>query len=1230
MELFQNQLMLFNKDEPELYVEIIEEEPLKVIPGDLDNVTEMLPQLFPEQQEDVTFAEKRFASGGKGYLFTNGTGTGKAQPLHSKVLTPNGWKTMGDINKNDYVINHEGLKTKVIETYPQGILKVYEITFSDGSKTQCCEEHLWETQTLKERRNQNNIDNSIFNSSKTKDPNRHKPKVRTTKEIMNSLNDRHFIPIVKPIVMNKKSLKIHPYLLGVLLGDGSISRNTISFSSIDEEIVNKCKKIIPKNCILREVKTNENKVNTYSITSKKRISIWNGETAITQKSDIAEYLSDYKLLGTKSDNKFIPEEYKFSSIEQRIELIRGLMDTDGTVDKKGLASYSTISEKLKDDFIYIIQSLGGIATVSSRIPFYKKDGKKIYGKKCYTIRINVNSFNPFFLYRKHSMYLPSYKYTGKRVITNVSYIGDYECKCISVEDKRSLYVTDDCILTHNTFVALGLVYRFMLQGKDNIIIVVPTEQKCKDFIEEAEIHFSMNIRMLNGIHDAGFKIVITTYANYYQNLALLRRSPDLVVYDECHYLNQNEKGKETVYYEQHKAICNLPSRARDKVAELMQFEKPSYDGTTNYYQLNEIWENKFQNFVEMLVNKTKVLFFSATPFAYHKSIKYADGCLFDIEEQIKLKEEVYGRYNEALGFNDFLVKHFGYRMKYNKITIPETGVDVNLMERMFFENHNKLGVMSTRVLKLDYDYSREFITINSEIGTFINSGIEMFYDSNFQKEFPYLASKFHKKYTYNYVNQLLECVKAQEIYERIQQHIDLNRKIVIFHNYNHSALEHPFRFESSKLLTIDEKSLEKTLEDEIKKFYEEYPEYYNLDLNNLKNVRQCIVSNFKSAVEFNGTIPKKIRSRNIEKFNDDHSDVNIILVQIKAGREGISLHDTTGRRQRVLLNLGLPTAPTEAIQTEGRIYRQKLKSNAIYEYTTLQTNIERIAFGTKISQRSRTAENLAMGNFARDLETAFKEGYLSSHTFPPGLHQGTGGVASDKFQHHISEFDKAISYYYSRQKRVKANNKPDMVDYFSTPEPLGMKMVEWLNPLENEKGMEPSAGHGAIARFFPGNTINHFIEPSMELYSELTINSIGEHKKGHFENHSRINKYDFVAMNPPFGISGQTAMEHLRKVLLFHSANHRFRCLCIVPSGPAMGARIESFFSSEEGKTFKIFTEIRLPSCTFNRAGTSVACKLLYIKKISNYYNLPDTVKIDLSYIQNPNEFFERIKEMKI
>lgn len=784
--------------------------------------------------------------------------------------------------------------------------------------------------------------------------------------------------------------------------------------------------------------------------------------------------------------------------------------------------------------------------------------------------------------------------------------------------------------TGKTFVALGIIYRFLFEGKSNILIVVPTERKCEDFVEAADKYFSMSIRTLKGIHDAGFGIVITTYANFYQNIALLRRSFDLVVYDECHYLNQNQQGKETVYYDQHKAICNLPSRARDKVAELMQFEKPVYDGSVSYYKLNEIWENKFQHFVDMLVNKTKVLFFSATPFAYHKSIRYADGCLFEIDEQLKLKDEVYGEYNKPIGFDYFLVKHFGYRMRYNKITIPETGVDVNLMERMFFENHNKIGVMSTRILELDYDYSREFITIDSDIGTFINTGIEMFYDHDFQKRYPYLSSKFSKKYNYNYVNQLLECVKAQEIYPRIEQHLKLNRKIVIFHNYNHSALEHPFQFDPYKLLNKDEISLLDSLKREIEDYYTNYPEYCNLDLSNLKNTRNAITSRFHNAIEFNGTIAKGLRSRNIDSFNDNKSDKNIILVQIKAGREGISLHDMIGDRQRVLINLGLPTAPTEAIQTEGRIYRQGLKSNAIYEYITLQTNVERIAFGTKISERSRTAENLAMGNFARDLETAFKEGYLSSHTNDPGEHQGVGGIANDKFQHHISEYDKAISFYYSREKRIKKNNKADMVDYFATPEPLGYKIVEWLKPIENEKGLEPSAGHGAISRFFPGNTINHFLEPSMELFSEMTINSTGEYKKDVFESHSRINKYNFIAMNPPFGISGKTAMEHLEKALMYHSTLYSFRCICIVPAGPAMSSRLDAFFSLDKAKTFRIITEIILPSCTFNRAGTNVNCKLLYIEKISNVYNRPDTKTIDLSYIQNVNQFFDRIKDMKI
>lgn len=203
-----------------------------------------------------------------------------------------------------------------------------------------------------------------------------------------------------------------------------------------------------------------------------------------------------------------------------------------------------------------------------------------------------------------------------------------------------------------------------------------------------------------------------------------------------------------------------------------------------------------------------------------------------------------------------------------------------------------------------------------------------------------------------------------------------------------------------------------------------------------------------------------------------------------------------------------------------------MRSNAIYEYATIQTTTERYAFATKIAQRSKTAENLAMGNLARDLETAFKEGYKNAHTDEPNTNQGIGGKEADRFLFTISEFDKAKTFYFARGKKTSSNKAREGVDYFATPEPLGMKMVEWLNPQANENLLEPSAGHGAIGRFFPGNTNNHFIELSHYLASELSINATGKVHNIAFENYHISNKFSKIAMNPPFGASGKTAMEN--------------------------------------------------------------------------------------------------------
>lgn len=773
--------------------------------------------------------------------------------------------------------------------------------------------------------------------------------------------------------------------------------------------------------------------------------------------------------------------------------------------------------------------------------------------------------------------------------------------------------------TGKTFVGLGIAKRFYEQGKREILIVVPTQKKCSDWIEEA-VKLSLKIYQLNGIQDQGFEITVTTYANFYQNEAILKRDFDLVIYDESHYLNQNEQGNYTSYYVQHQEVVKVPSVVKPKVKKYsFLYSKDDRD--------REVFNEKlYKEIVSKMVEKTKVVFLSATPFAYHKSIKYADGCLFEINETID-DPEYSDSYNTPTGWSKFMVENFGYRMRYNKCTIPESGVDVNLMERNFFERWKEQGVMSTRQINLQFDYSREFIALESEIGQEIEKGFELFWNDSFCDKYPILSDRIHKKHNHLFITQLLECIKAREICKRIRQHLDLGRKVVVFHNYNNSLPSHPFQFDITEFLEKDEFS-NYDLESEIRSFKKQYAYYWNLELNYLINVRETLKLFFPQAKEFNGTINKRYRSQNINEFNRDGSETNIIIVQIKAGQEGISLHDKTGVHQRVLINLGLPTAPTQAIQTEGRIYREGLMSNAIYEYATLQTTTERYAFATKIAERSKTAENLAMGNLARDMETAFKEGYSNSHSDEPSLSQGTGGKEADKYLFTISEFDKAKTYYFSRGKKTSGNKSKEGVDYFATPEPLGMKMVEWLNPQPNEDLLEPSAGHGAIGRFFPGTTSNHFVEPSHYLASQLAVNVSGSVHNTSFENYYIGNKFHKIAMNPPFGSSGKTAMEHVAKACkMLHWYGGEL--LAIVPNGPSMEKRLNQFFDEQKHNRYQLTGEMVLPSCVFERAGTSVRCRIIRIQDGYHMGSYKKFHRIDLSYIKDINEFFNKIEDLE-
>lgn len=819
---------------------------------------------------------------------------------------------------------------------------------------------------------------------------------------------------------------------------------------------------------------------------------------------------------------------------------------------------------------------------------------------------------------------------------------DHQIEDVARAEKRYLegkgYLLTNGTGVGKTYCGLGLAKRFYEKGKTSILIVVPTDKKTSDWIKDG-FNVDLSIYRLTGIDDPGFDVTITTYANFYQNDILAQRHFDLIIYDESHYLNQNAAGRGTSALARHREVAKLPSTCSTKAEETLVPKPKEQDFVrySNYKEDLNRWNlAKVKKTIE-LVETTKVLFLSATPFAYHKSIKYADGTLFDIEESVIPRDLNYS-YNEATGFEKFLVENFGYSMRYNKVTKPGPEVNLDLLERNFFEKSFEEGIMSTRVLKLDKDYSRQFITLDSDIGDILEEGLSVFQKDNNHKRYPNLYEVSKRKWNYNNLNQLLECIKAKHCVDRIHKHLALDRKVVVFHTYNNSKIPHPFKFDALELLLTGEQYLLNRLQKEIEQFNIEFPQYVNLDLSDLLNPREAITSQLPFSKEFNGTIPKKKRSQYLDDFNQDYSATDILIVQTKAGREGISLHDKTGEHQRVLINLGLPTAPTQAIQEEGRIYRSGLKSNAIYEYMTLQTDFERYAFATKIAERSKTAENLAMGNLARDLERAFKDGYINSSYIEPSLEQGVGGKDEDRALLTITPFDKAKTYYFMKQKKNAKSKAKEGVDYFATPEPLGFMMCQWVNDYDLEetfeenkaiKWLEPSAGHGAIARFFPKNTKNVFVEPSTYLASQVAINCHGDVKIHNFENFHIMNKFQYILMNPPFGSHGKTAMEHVEKACR-HLENYASVLLAIIPRGGAMNKRFEEFTNdSIRFKHLSYTGEILLPTITFNRAGTSVACRIVRIQRNFMIPQIDFFETIDLSYIKDVNEFFDAIQDVK-
>jgi len=405
-------------------------------------------------------------------------GVGKTVTAIMAALTPEGWKAHGEIQVGDTVFAVDGTPAKVLKLFPQGEQDIYCVTFSDGSKMECTKEHLWNVQ-LPWMRN------------KAQNPG-HEEKWVTKElqdimlELRNNRGERRYtIPMCKPIQFEPRTLKLHPYSLGYLLGNGCFKDSAVSVTIPDDSTLQKMKNTLPQSVSLKHADNMDWRISRC------------GESG---ENEVLNVIRDYGLGSLHSYEKFIPNDYKFTSVEDRVDLLHGLMDADGYIDSRGTTPlYYTTSEKLAFGVRELVQSLGGTVSITSKVGKYRdNDGNQKECRVCYTLSIRLIGINPFSLKRKAERVKEKVKYLPVRYINNVEYIGRDLATCILIDHPSHLYITRDYLVTHNTVTAIMAAMQDIQMGRAKKPLIVVPKAVYKNWIKEiGELFPNTKINDLN-------------------------------------------------------------------------------------------------------------------------------------------------------------------------------------------------------------------------------------------------------------------------------------------------------------------------------------------------------------------------------------------------------------------------------------------------------------------------------------------------------------------------------------------------------------------------------------------------------------------------------------------------------------------------------------------------------------------------------------------------------------
>lgn len=362
---------------------------------------------------------------------------GRAQPLHTQVTTPEGWRELGSIEEGDLVIGSDGQPTRVLGVFPQDRKEVFRVTMTDGSSTLACAEHLWAVRTAADKRRNKSA------------------RILETQEMAGNLRSarqyRYELPLLSaPVEFPSREVPLDPYALGLLLGDGCLTGSTTpTFATADPDLAEALEsrlegiRLVPKSGV------------DYVLQN-----VDGGRGGVIVANPVTEHLRDLGLCGANSKSKFVPEPYLHNDEEVRLAMLQGLLDSDGgpVVQKHRTCriQYSTTSPRLRDDIVFLVRSLGGVAYQRTRRKEDKRagfaNGRAVpHREDSYVVDLRLpEGVQPFLLHRKAEDYARRGAGRPMRFIKSIEPAGVEETVCIRVDAPDHLYVTEDFILTHNT------------------------------------------------------------------------------------------------------------------------------------------------------------------------------------------------------------------------------------------------------------------------------------------------------------------------------------------------------------------------------------------------------------------------------------------------------------------------------------------------------------------------------------------------------------------------------------------------------------------------------------------------------------------------------------------------------------------------------------------------------------------------------------------------------------